>query len=162
MNWKEKAKAAIQTTNSNVVEKQKIDIVGEAATVLDDIRFILDSAGIEVVNELDFTLDCLDEIERYSQLVKENAPSMLAQYERLIALFLGQYLTEVENAKWVVYSGANHTISPFVIKLNTPNKHLDVFLFCNNFAKKAKNLKGGNRSQALRNFVSNKEKLSFQ
>jgi hypothetical protein len=162
MNLKKKAKSALQNKKQSAFQSSLADIEAEASTILEDIKFLLVSSGIDVSETFDLDLNGLEIAERYSKDIASENVQVVEQYERLLAILLGQVIIVHYGGKWKVYDGENHTLLPTVIYVDKFNKYLDVFMFCKNFSKKSNGLKGGKKYQALRTYCEELDKRSFK
>jgi len=138
------------------------EIIGQAARVVDDIRFVMESSGGKVADALKADLDGLNHVEAiYRASRRADTPIELDidHFERLMSVMLGQCLVELKGGRWVEYSGRYHVLDSSVIQL-PDGKYVDVFLFCKSLWQK-RGICGAMDGTSLSSFVSSADRLAF-
>lgn len=159
--WADRAKAIINKGQTQFQKRSLDKTITEAKNVIQDIQFIVDSSELDC-DKLALSEEGLRAIEGfYRDSVRSDKEISLgaSNFERLMALALGQLLVEGELGEWHIYEGENHVSAPVVVRLKDGG-HLDVFVFCSRLAEKH-GVRGARSGETLSEFVRNTAKLSF-
>lgn len=162
--WAERAKKIMGNKEGlSFGAKSLEDTVEQSKRIIDDIRFIMESSGFELqANNL--SVELMAEVESfYRESSKSSNGETIAlgidNFERLLAVLLGQWIAKEKGGEWIAYEGKNHVFDPVVVKLPS-GKHLDVFLFCKQLSKK-KGVPGVATGTSLISFASQAESMAF-
>ncbi|MBN72588.1 MAG: hypothetical protein CME32_25320 [Gimesia sp.] len=165
--WVNRMKQLSQSSQQAFKNRFLMETAEEAKTVANDIRFIMNNSGIKVQEELGFDDESLMEVEKFyrsslkKSLTVQQPPTSLfvaEDFERQLALYLGQALVERSGGEWAEYQGKYHVVNPLTIKLPS-RKYVDVFLFCTKLHEKS--VKGSESGQALVCFIKDADRLSI-
>lgn len=162
--WAKRAKAAMGKQGASHFQQASLDErIEQAERIVDDIRFVMESSGSSS-NGIELTAAGLDRAEAfYRSAIKAggNNPIELGvdNFERLLAVMLGQCIVALKGGKWVVYEGPHHVLDPVVVQLSN-GKHADVVMFCMSLSQKP-GVAGANRGQALSSYLDNVERMAF-
>ena len=162
--WAERAKRVMRGRGgSTFAIKSLEETVEQSNRIVDDIRFIVDSSGRKLPSS-ELAVELLAEVEKfYRESAKDpNDKAILLgidNFERLLAVLLGQWIAKESGGKWVAYDGKHHVFDPVVVKL--PNgKHLDVFLFCKHLSRKS-GVPGASNGTSLVAFAGQAQSMAF-
>jgi len=163
--WAERAKKIMgDQGRSSFGSKSLEETVDQSNRIIDDIRFIMESSGRKL-QASQLSVELLAEVEKfYRESAKDSNGEVIAlgidNFERLLAVLLGQWIAKGSGGKWVAYEGKSHVFDPVVVKLPS-GKHLDVFLFCKQLSKKS-GVPGVSTGTSLIAFASQAESMAFQ
>lgn len=159
--WADRAKAAMAQQGTSQFKQASLDdTIKQVESIVDDIRFVMESSGSSV-DPVELTAAGLDRVEAfYRAAIKDDSIELGADnFERLMAVMLGQCIASSKGGKWVVYEGQHHVLDPVVVQLSD-GKHADVFMFCKSLSQKS-GVAGANRKQALTSYLENAERMAF-
>ncbi|HRK17449.1 MAG TPA: hypothetical protein PK970_00700 [Hyphomicrobiaceae bacterium] len=162
--WAERAKRVMSSKGRTTFAVKSLqETVEQSNRIVDDIRFIMDSSGRKLTSR-ELSVELLTEVETfYRESAKDPNDKVIVlgieNFERLLAVLLGQWIAKESGGKWVAYDGKHHVYDPVVVKL--PNgKYLDVFLFCKHLCKKS-GVPGASTGTSLTAFASQAQSMAF-
>jgi hypothetical protein len=162
--WAERAKSAMARQGDRQFQRASLkETIKQGASIIDHIRFVMESSGA-ATDGVELSPTGLDRVEAfYRSAMKAGGNESIElgsdNFERLMAVMLGQCIVGSKDAKWAVYEGQHHVLDPVVVQLND-GKHADVFMFCRSLSQKS-GVAGANRGQALSSYLENAERMAF-
>lgn len=159
--WADRAKKASNRTQQSFGAKSLQETIDEAKTIACNIRFLMESSGVSVDQEIDYDDASMEVVEQFYRSVAKQPSSIefgIDNFERLLSLYLGQSLVEREAGEWVQYEGKYHVVFPVVVRLGD-GRHVDVFLFCKSLHQKQ--VSGSPDGHALIKFIETANRMAF-
>ena len=161
--WVERAKAALAKQRGSRFQRASLeDTLRQTDTIVDDIRFVMQTSGSSIEG---IALDRagLDRVEAFYRTAIRAGDNVIElgvdNFERLMAVMLGQSLVTLKGARWIVYEGKYHVLDPIVVQL-MDGKYADVFMFCKCLSQKS-GVPGGNQGHALSSYLDNVDRMAF-
>jgi len=162
--WARRAKNLGEGAQASFAQKSLEETVKDAGGSARDIEFVMETSGRRLPAPLLLDATGLSEIERfYFDVVADGGRLIeggILQFERLMALFLGQTLVSAGKAEWALYEGASAVLFPVLPRLLDSREYLDVFWLCGEIGKSSR--AGGTGGGFLRTWFEKPELVAVR